>query len=195
MTRAEAEALLPFLVNGTLDGAERAEVERLLSEDPGLRADHAALMAVRDTLQAEDAGHSPGEIGLARLMRGVDADGTAAPLASGRMPAVRLWQIAATVLLAVALAQGAFLIRSTGDGPGYELAGTRAAPLVAAVRPETTEAALRAALLDAGAEIVSGPSALGLYGLAPVNDTVTLETLRAALLASELFESVDVSAD
>jgi anti-sigma factor RsiW len=198
MTRAEIEALLPFLANGTLAGEERAKVEAALDADPELRAEYAALVAIRSGMRAEEPGYSPGEIGLARLMRSIGEEGAGTPPAQSALPPARsaspgLWRIAAAVLLAVVLAQGAFLLRD-GGAPGYELAGEDRAALLAAVHPDTTEAALRAALLEAGVEIVGGPSALGLYALAPVDSAVLAGDARAALLSTGVFESVEVTA-
>jgi anti-sigma factor RsiW len=183
MDRQDASDLLPYLVNGTLEGEARAEVEALLARDPALAAERDALKAVRATMQAEPV-ESPGEAGLARLMAEVEAT---TPANTNARPWI--WQVAAAVLLAVVLAQGAFLI--TRDGaPGYELAGGEAPALTVAFQGAATEAALRALLLDAGVEIVSGPSALGLYGLEPV-EGVSVEEAQAALLASPLVESVE----
>jgi anti-sigma-K factor RskA len=202
MTREEIEALLPFYVNGTLNEAERAMVEAALAAEPSLRDEVAALSAIRENLQAEPAEYSPGEMGLARLMREVEAE---APAAAPRAPAEasargavtgvnRLWRIAAAVLLGVALVQGAFLLRGA-DRPGFELAGAREAALQVTVRPDTTEAALRAALLAAGLEIVAGPSALGVYGLAAVEADASAAAARDALIGSGLFETVDLTAE
>jgi hypothetical protein len=195
MTRAEIEALLPFLVNGTLDGPERDDVEAALDADPDLRAQYHALVAIRDQMRGEEMDYSPGDIGLARLMRSIDVEGsgTAASPPPVAAPATRPmpWRIAAAVLLAVVLAQGVMLMRGDSVG-GYELAGENRAVLQAAVRPDTPEAALRAALLQAGVEIVGGPSALGLYALAPVDPAASAAEARAALLESGVFDSVDL---
>ncbi len=193
MTRDEVQALLPFLANGTLEGAEREEAEQMLDADPDLRAELHALQTVRATLRAEDPGHSPGEIGLARLMREVGKDGTA------RRPfwqSVHTWQSVAAALLVALLLQALFTGTDPGED-GYELAGAdpEAGPAITvAIRPDTTEAAFRDLLLRAGAEIVGGPSALGLYELRPLND-VTIEEARRILETSDIVEDVTGSGD
>lgn len=193
MTRDDVQALLPFLANGTLTGAERAEVEAMIAADADLRAELRALQAVRETLQAEEPGYSPGEIGLARLMRGVGEDSAV------RRPfwqALRTWQAAAAILLVALLAQTVFL-RPGPVQDGYSLAGAdpEAAPMITVtVRPDTTEGAFRSLLLRAGAEIVGGPSALGLYVLRPLNDVTSDET-RRILETSDLLESVSENDD
>lgn len=61
--------------------------------------------------------------------------------------------------------------------------------LTVAFRPEATEAAMRSALAGAGAQIVSGPSALGLYLVAVPRDQVD-RLARQLLAATAVVESV-----
>ena len=72
MTRARdlVELDLAFHVNGTLEAEARAEVEALLAEDARLRSEAEALAVIRAEMQAEGI-RSPGEFGLARLLRDV----------------------------------------------------------------------------------------------------------------------------
>ncbi len=190
MTRDEIIALLPFLANDTLTGEERAEVEAAEVEDAEMQAELAALRAIRNTMQTEQ-GYSPGEMGLGRLMREVEAEAPAAirPRATPRWA----WQAVAAALLAVVVGQAVFLSRAPDDPGGFTLAGADAAFTIA-VRPDTTEEALRALLLDAGVEIVGGPSALGLYQLATI-EGVTNEQAIAILSASDIVESLEVPDD
>ncbi|MEZ5713866.1 MAG: hypothetical protein R3D85_01075 [Paracoccaceae bacterium] len=188
MTRDEISALLPFLANGTLEGDEKAQVEAALAEDTVLRDELRALRAIRATMQ-DEAEFTPGEMGLARLMRGVEAE-TAVAAAPRR---TWIWQAAAAVLLAVAVGQAALTWRAPAPG-GYELAGAGEAALSVAVAPGVSEEAFRALLLDAGVAIVGGPSALGLYDLAPSEGT-DLAAARAALEASPLIDSVQSPED
>ncbi len=184
MTRDEIAALLPFHANGSLTGAEAAEVAETLAVDAGLRAELAALQALRTTLRA-DEGQSPGELGLARLMRAVEAD------ASGRQAGrtARLWQIAAALVLAAFLGQNLYLWQI--ERADVTLAGEDGPGLVVAFSPEATEAEIRALLQAAGLNVVGGPSALGLWRL----DGDDLAAAEAALAASPLVESVDAGAD
>ncbi|MBF9049725.1 hypothetical protein GTA62_00160 [Roseobacter sp. HKCCD9010] len=184
------EELLPFYANGTLDEAERAEVEAALAEDGDLRAELEVLVALRAAMQAE-AVQSPGEFGLARLMRdveGTDQDviPTASPENVVPLRRLRIWQIAAALVLAAGLAQTVFVMTAPNQ-PGFELAsgGTARgeAAFVVGFAPGTSEAEMRDLLLTAGVEIISGPSALGLYELTIFDDAMAesaAEILRAA---------------
>lgn len=191
MTRDEIGALLPFYVNGTLDGAERAAVAAALETDPGLRAEAEALAAIRATMQAEPV-QSPGAFGLARLMREIDRE--AAPPPVVRAGVSGLWRIAAVLALALAVGQVAWIGLREGP-PAVTLAGDGGGGLLVAFAPGTTEAALRALLLDLDLTIVEGPTALGLYRLNPADPDADTAALRASLLASGLVETADVAAE
>lgn len=189
MTRDEIEALLPFHVNGTLDGAERGEVEAAIAADPDLAAQVAALTAVRATLRAEPV-QGPGEFGLARLMREIDRE-TATPAPTG---VSGLWRIAAVVALTLALGQLAWTVTREAP-PAVTLAGGEAEGLLVAFAPGTTEAELRALLLDLDLLIVEGPSALGFYRVVPADPEANPEALRAALEAAPIVESLTDAGD
>ena len=207
-SRDDIEALLPFHANGTLEGADRAAVEAALETDAELRADLAALQAIRQTMQTEEVA-SPGDFGLARLMRDVEAETpvTAPPAAANDnvvpVTRLRLWQTAAAVILAVGL--GVNLLPGPGDAPetgrsiatdeaptteeGFSLASGGAPDFTIAFAPDAREAEIRALLLQAGVEITQGPSALGLYGLSLL-DSGSDETARPILANSGIVDDL-----
>lgn len=194
-SRDEMELDLAFLVNGTLSEAEMAEMEALLAEDELLAAERDALATIRAEMQAEEI-RTPGEFGLARLMRDVNRDAATPAAAETKVVALRsrtwMWQAAAAVAV-LALAVQAYL-PTTGapQGEGYVLAGTSApGALVVSFAPDTPELQIRDLLVGADLEIVSGPSALGLYRL-DVLDGGDLDTATAALRAARtIVESVE----
>lgn len=182
MTRDEISALLPFHANGSLTGDEAAALEAALAGDAGLREELAALRVMRATLQAEPL-QSPGEFGLARLMRAVEAE----PRAPARN---NLWRIAAALALAAFLGQSLYLWQRPG-GPVVTLAGGETEGLTVAFAPDAPEAGIRELLLAQGLQVVGGPSALGLWVLTGAD----LEAAAAALAASPLVESVEAGDD
>ena len=208
LTRDDLNALLPFYANGTLEGAERAAVEAALETDADLRAELAALQAIRETVQSETV-QSPGDLGLARLMRDVEADtraGAAPPAANDNvvpLTRLRLWQVAAALVLALGL--GFNMLPDAGrapgmdaamsDGPtaaaeqGFTLASGGSADFTVIFAPDATEAQIRALLLEAGVEITGGPSALGLYGLGLL-ESGTDDAARGVLAASGIVEEL-----
>lgn len=197
MTRdpKDIEELLPFLANETLDGSERIAVETAVAGDAKLTSELAALRAIRATMQAETAEAGPGELGLARLMRDIEREAqVTASEAANVVPLsrLRLWQVAAVLILGLGIGQAVLTSNSgtatQGSVDGFELASGENGPATASFRvifaPETSEADLRNFLLDAGLEIVAGPSSLGFYDLAPLDDDEDRQTARAALAAA-----------
>lgn len=194
MTNEHIHELLAFRANGTLEGADLAMVEAALEADADLRAELAALTAIRATMQSEEV-QSPGDFGLARLMRDVEAEqrerlSTPAPAAANDnvvpLMRLRIWQVAAAVVLAVGIGFNlpqfgpATAPMDSAEAPmaaptGFTLASgdTAQADFTVSFAPDATEAEIRGLLLDAGLEIVSGPSALGIYGLAAMDDAAT----------------------
>jgi len=208
LTRDDLNALLPFHANGTLEGAERAAVDAALAEDADLRAELAALRAIRDTMQSQEA-QSPGDLGLARLMRDVEAEtrtDLTPPAANDNvvpLTRLRIWQVAAALVLALGL--GFNMLPDAGRGPdveavlsdaeapaaeqGFTLASGGSADFTVIFAPDATEAAIRSLLLEAGVEIIGGPSALGLYGLGLL-ESGTDDAARGVLAASEIIDDL-----
>ena len=190
MTRDEALLLLPFHANGTLEPAERAAVDRWLAEDADLAAELAMLRSLRGTIRADgDAEATPGEAGLARLLSALPAEKAPAPPAAANLNRPLLWRVAAAVLLAVVLGQA--IVLSNRDEAGFELAGAAPADFTLAVRPQTSESELRALLLMAGVEFVSGPSSLGLYGLRLLDGTSQAEALAVLQSRPDIVERLE----
>jgi anti-sigma factor RsiW len=191
VNRTEIEALLPFYVNGTLRGDERASVEAALDDDARLRDEAAALGHIRQSMRDIDMGHTPGEFGLARLMRDIDR---AAPV---RQPAVRRqsallpWGLAAAAAVAlVAVGLGRFGFEESAP---YTQAsgGADETFLTLAFQPEASQAQVSDLLLEYGLVIVDGPSAIGLYRVDPGQGR-DLAALAAELRdREEVIESVD----
>ena len=191
LSRREAEELLPFLANDTLGDDERRAVEQAVASDPTLAVELAALRQIRQTMQSQQAVHSPGEFGLARLMRDVEKEQAPARSVVTDTSRPRLLQIAAAVLVAIVIGQAVLLSGRADETGGFELAGGEAATLNVAFVPDATEATIRALLQQAGVEIVSGPSALGLYGLNVIEGTTPSAAQEVLRAADDVVESVD----
>jgi anti-sigma factor RsiW len=190
--RRRIEELLPFYLNGTLDEGERVEVEAALAESEDLRWELEFLEGVQRDVQTRDPGRSPGDFGLARLMRDIEAEGrVSAPVVQSRS---RVWQIAAAVALALFATQTVLVVTSPGtlvELAGGETAGAKGPTLTVAFVPEASEAEIRALLLANGLEIVGGPSALGLWTVAVSGDGSAAEAVAALRAESGLVESAE----
>jgi anti-sigma factor RsiW len=154
--------LLPWLANGTLEGEERAAVEAHLADCDTCRSELQLLRELRETIRAEPLADA-GDLGLQRLLQAVRKERKA-------QSARPRWLIPAAIAASLVIAvQAVMLLQPGPQAPVYApLSGPSAGRGVLQVEfmPEAREADLRNLLRDAGARIVDGPSAVGLYRLA-----------------------------
>ena len=154
--------LLPWLANGTLEGEERATVKAHLANCETCRDELRLLQDLRETIRAEPPADA-GDLGLQRLLQAVRRE--------GKTQTVRpRWLIPAALAASLVIAvQTVMLLQPGPPAPVYApLSGPSAGQGVMQVEfmPDAREADLRNLLRDAGARIVDGPSAVGLYRLA-----------------------------
>lgn len=153
-------------VKGRLPIAQAAEIEAAAGADPGLAAE---IALVRGVIKAgeNDARRTSDELGWARLSRAIDAESTKRSVVPKQFSR---GQVAAVALVAVAVSGMAVgLMPRTGEQGAYRTATAR--PIfpfaaLATFNPAAQESAVREALRAVDAEIVAGPSALGVYMLA-----------------------------
>jgi anti-sigma factor RsiW len=191
VNRTEIEALLPFYVNGTLRGDERASVEAALDGDARLRDEVEALGHIRRSMRDIDMGSTPGQFGLARLLRDIDRADPVRQPAVRRPSAILPWGLAAAAAVAlVAVGLGRFGFQESAP---YTQAsgGADETFLTLAFQPEASQAQVSDLLLEYGLVIVDGPSAIGLYRVDPGQGR-DLAALAAELRdREEVIESVD----
>ncbi len=193
--RRALEELLPFYANGTLEGAELAEVETAVAQDSDLAWELEHLQLIRADVKARAVAQTPGEFGLSRLMREIDAE-TVQPVQKAANTNTRIWQFAAAAAIAVLAVQTTVMF-STPDTPGYELAsggsgvGYDGPILTVAFHGTATEGEIRALLLSLDLEFISGPSALGLYEIGALDEASAEAALTELGAATTLVESVE----
>lgn len=150
------EDLLPWYVNGTLAGDELELVERHLAGCPRCREEIGFLGFLRDRIQAHGDGEGPGELARARLMRSIRRE----RYRSWLKPALA---VAAAIVIAV---QTVLLVTMVPRESAIAPLGAPASPGVVIQLqfvPTATEPEIRKLLQGAGATIIGGPGALGVY--------------------------------
>ena len=195
----QAQQLLPWYVNGTLDAGETAMVEAHLADCADCRADLAA-----ERVLARDVAALPIDVEHAwsALSDRIDAEGPprrlAEPVPFLRRKVAMGWALggplaaAAAVAFAVAVVPGA----PSPAGETYRALGSAptAQPGNALVmfKPDARDSDLRAALIKAGARVVDGPTATGAYivRIAPEGRGQAIDDLRATPQV-ELAEPID----
>jgi len=173
--RDELEAMLPFYLNGTLDGADLAAVEEWLAADPSALAALEEAEAEFSATAASNEAIRPPADALSRFSRTLDAEAGSARAATGSSSLARLWDrfmavpsgVAwATAAVAVALVLVQALVEPGGRGGPVEIAGTEQGDLPFALvvfKPQATLADVSTFLADQGATIVSGPAPGGIF--------------------------------
>ena len=182
--------LLPFWVNGSLSADEAGAVAVAVADSPALAAEADFLRGLHARMQAEDDGFSPAEMGLARLKRSIASQA----LAEAPTRTVSLRAVAAAAVVAAMMGYAANEgLRPTPNATDYvQASGEDTAALVIGFQGTATAQAISDFLLAEGVIILDGPSALGLYRLAPAEAEVTdLAALADRMTArGDLFEVV-----
>ena len=171
--RDELEALLPFYLNGTLDGEDLAAVEDWLASDPQAMASLAEVEAEFSSTAAANQAIRPPADALSHFSRALDAEAGRArhtPSVLGRLwagfmaiPATVAWA-AATAAVVLVLVQA--VMEPGGRGGPVEIAGTESANMpfvLVTFRPDARIADISAVLSGQNAVILSGPAAGGVY--------------------------------
>jgi anti-sigma-K factor RskA len=200
--RDELETLLPFYLNGTLEGQDLAAVEEWLASDPAaLAALGEAEAEFSGTSAANDAIHPPVDA-LSRFSKALDAE---ARLGSGPVRATapstlaKLWDqfmaipagvawAAAAVAVALVLVQA--VTEPGGRGGTVEIAGTEQAKLPFALvtfKADARLADVSAFLAEHGATIMSGPASGGVFRIGIPAGTVQDYDRIVGLIAAQPF--------
>lgn len=196
--RDELEALLPFYLNGTLEGADLAAVEEWLASDP---AAHVALEEAEAELSGTAAANQaivPPADALSHFSKTLDAEAGEERVVAPSILA-RLWEgfwgIPASVAWATAAAAVMLVLVQTvmepgGRGGPVEIAGTEQGDLPYALvtfKPDARMADVAAFLADQGASIVSGPAAGGVFKVGIPAETAADYDRIVGLIAAQPF--------
>ena len=180
MPEQDPSTLIPEYLNGSLDAERRSELEAALAKSPALQAELEFWREVASrerALSAPDAAaEAELEFGLRRLLRDVRT----AP--RQRTPWWRSLAIAASLIV---MLQSVLLLRTAeSPAPGYRmLSGVEAgATLQVTFAEQATVGQILELLQPLELEVVSGPSALGVWRLAVSPGQATgpvIETLQS----------------
>jgi anti-sigma-K factor RskA len=202
----QAERLLPWLVNGTLEGDERATIERHVDTCADCQQQLAQWQALQDTCAMPAMSTLDPMPSFTRLRNRLQAPRARPPVS--RWSAMRsawttapLWlrgAVAAPCALLLALG-GAWLAREQpapyrmlGDTPAAMPASTDAR-LVVVFEPGASQARTQQLLRASQARIVDGPNEVGAYVLAvPAARVASVRDALRAAPGVSLVESLDV---
>jgi hypothetical protein len=165
---AEVDRLLPWWINGSLDGDERAQVEHHLAECVSCQQEVTWLRGLQHAYDAKDVATDDATPALRRLRRRVAHEHKAA---TGSPYSIADWWRRHRPMGWVVVAQAMFILVLGGAWlqqrvPTYHTLSAPAAKaslMVVTFAPQTSEARLRELLRANHARLVGGPSQTGAY--------------------------------
>jgi hypothetical protein len=177
----EAVELLPWLVNGTLDGGERERVESHMAQCVACRRELEAARALQAAIASEERDPAVASA-LARLHVRLDAEEAGYGARQLMRMLARRWReaqpavrrtlaaqfalilvLAGTLSIVVATSEPApALYRALSDAPSAMPGGPA---IVVVFKGEHSEQEIRRLLLRLNARVVDGPSSVGAYRL------------------------------
>jgi anti-sigma-K factor RskA len=203
--RDEIEALLPFYLSGTLSGADLAQVEEWLANDPAaFAALEQAEQELTATSDANEAIRPPADA-LSRFSKALEREAGPVRQASAQswlestwrrmvgIPVAFAWATAAVAVM-ILLAQAT--LDMTRDQGGIEIAGTDEDPAKLPFALVTFKADARlaeiAAFLDANhAAIIAGPLPGGMFRIAlPAKTVADYDKLIGLITAQPFTDTV-----
>ena len=202
---ARAHELLPWMVNGRIEGRDAAWLDGHLTQCAACRDELAAQQRVRAAIAREPTVEFAPQAGFNRLWKRIEADAHGSPSAgaaenlqsefSPAQPArtrALPWMRVTLAMQAAAIAVLCVALWRTPPAPAYRTvtdppAGSAlAAPVVKAIFDDQVRLAdVKDILAASGLVVASGPSEAGVYTLVPRDSGIadipssTLERLRA----------------
>ena len=165
MTQSIDEDDLRAYAEGVASAQLRTEIDSAAATDACLRAEIAVLQGLQALAIAERDAHPADELGWKRLKAKIESEEVAQPAPQNGL----WWRVAAAVLAAVVIGQGAYIAMGPTGGRSdlYQTATEPTATFVLTIGFEdlATIEQVTQLLRSQGARIIDGPSALGLYRL------------------------------
>lgn len=203
--RDALESLLPFYLNGTLEGAELARVESWLADDPAALISLAEAEAELSATNVANEAHRPPADALKRFTASLEAETAPAPAVAAGSFFADLWEKfigappavawgAAAAMLALVVAQA---VTPTGNAPGtsggsfteagIERAASEAPHVLVVFAPDAGMAEISALLDETGASLAGGPKPGGIYRVElPATTIAEFDEIADAIAASPL---------
>lgn len=149
---------LPWLVNGSLDDAEREGLQAAIDASPELQREQAFLQALRHSIKQPQA-EAPLEMGWQRLRRDIHAE--------KRRGVSTTWRLLAVVASLLLVIQSLVVWLPNDDATHYQPLSSAAPKNSVQVRfvGSASQASIQQLLRQQHLRIIDGPSAAGLYRL------------------------------
>jgi hypothetical protein len=177
----QALELLPWYVNGTLEGDEREQVRRELRSSLTCRLEYERLSRMQSLMQGDDAEQAATDRGFERLMARIHADGRSRPAAARRFTQWLPLAQAATVLVLVGSAAWWWSEGAPNRAETYQTLTTeppamaQGTELRLVFKAGVAEEERRALFAELGLRMVGAPTVDGVYTVALPSDASARE--------------------
>lgn len=162
----EAELLMPWLHNGSLQGDEQQLAMHFEQEQNELAAAEKRLDEELRHIVKQQAGGSPAEFGWARLQRDLFHTTTEKSPAKNNTKWIKFALAASLILIVI---ESGFLLQTLPELVRYEPLGQQqvsSAVLQIEFQPDATEKNIRDLLNQVKGRVIDGPGAMGIYRVA-----------------------------
>ncbi|ESZ22959.1 MULTISPECIES: hypothetical protein [unclassified Mesorhizobium] len=199
--RDEMETLLPFYLNGSLEGSDLEAVEEWLASDPAALAALGEAEAEFSGATAANEAIRPPADALSRFAKALDAEAGPARKPAGSSWLAQAWGrfmavpvgvawAAAAVLLALVMVQS--FVEPGGKGNDFEIAGAENDPAkmpfaLVKFKPDANMSDISAFLGSNGLKIIGGPTADGVFRLGIPAPTAADYNKQIGLVAAQAF--------
>ncbi|RWC31773.1 anti-sigma factor [Mesorhizobium sp.] len=199
--RDEMETLLPFYLNGSLEGSDLEAVEEWLASDPAAMTALGEAEAEFSGTAATNEAIRPPADALSRFARALDAEAGPVRKPAGSSWLAQAWDrvmavpvgvawAAAAVLLALVMVQS--FVEPGGKGSDFEIAGAQddlvKMPFaLVKFKPDARMSDISAFLGSNGLKIIGGPAADGVFRLGIPAATPADYTKQIDLVAAQPF--------
>ncbi|MER9327803.1 anti-sigma factor [Mesorhizobium sp. M0488] len=199
--RDEMETLLPFYLNGSLEGSELEAVEEWLASDPAALAALGEAEAEFSSTAAANEVIRPPADALSRFAKAFDAEAGPARAPAGSSWLAQAWDrfmavpvgvawAAAAVLLALVMVQS--FVQPGGKSNDFEIAGAQddLAKMPFALvkfKPDANMSDISAFLGGNGMKIIGGPTADGVFRLGIPTGNAADYAKQIGLIAAQPF--------
>lgn len=188
--------MIPAYLNGALSDAEREEVDKLAAQNPEVAADIEFQRKLKEAVKPSDTEFAPGELGWAKLSKAIQETQVETVAANDNPRQLKFWRYAAAILAVAVIGQAGMIgTMMSGDKPDAQYVTVSETPLLdnsikLSFKSDVTTIEMTSILTEINGNIVSGPSALGLYDVAFKSKSECLNAMDALKVTPNAIETI-----
>lgn len=186
--------MIPSYLNGTLSDAETQEVDNYAAQNPDVAADIEFQRKLKEAVKPADTDFVPGELGWAKLSKAMQEAETLAANDNPKRP--KFWQVAAAILAVAVIGQAGMIgTMMSGEKSDAKYVTVSETPVLddtikLSFKSDITAKEMTDILTGIKGNIISGPSALGLYEVAFKSESECSDAVSALKAELDAIETI-----